>query len=68
MRGFISLILNPFLMVLVFLKVIHTPKTPVKRVFSSNPKINFPHSNSYKIVIRSFHKLIIKIDNVLEVL
>ena len=25
-----------------FLKVIHTPKTPVKRVFSSNPKINFP--------------------------
>jgi len=30
------------------LKVIHTPKTPVKRVFSSNPKLNFPHSNFHK--------------------
>ena len=42
-----------------FLKVIHTPKTPVKRVFSSNPKINFPHSDFHNIEIRTFHKPII---------
>ena len=45
MRKFVSIKLNPFLRVFAisaFLKVIHTPKTPVKRVFSSNPKINFP--------------------------
>ena len=40
----------------VFLKVIHTPKTPQKRVFSSNPKINFPHSDLHKITIGTCHK------------
>ena len=61
LRGLNSLILNPFegFWPLGLLKVIHTPKTPVKRVFSSNPKINFSHSDFHNIAIRTFHKPII---------
>ena len=30
-----------------------------REVFSSNPKINFPHSDFHNIAIRTFHKPII---------
>jgi hypothetical protein len=38
------------------LKVIHAPKTPQKRVFSTTLKINFPYSNFHKIAIGTSHK------------
>ena len=45
-RGFISIIINPFLRVFAisaFLKVIHAPKTPKRGGISGTPKITFPH-------------------------
>ena len=47
-KGFISIILNPFLRVFAisaFLKVIHAPKTPKRGGISGTPKITFLHCN-----------------------
>ena len=59
-RGFISIILNPFLRVFAisdFLKVIHAPKTPLRGGISGTQKITFPHIFFQILAIRTSHKL-----------
>ena len=59
-RGFVSIIINPFLRVFAisaFLKVIHAPKTPKRRGISGTPKITFPHIFFQILAIGTSHKL-----------
>ena len=59
-RGFVSIILNPFLRVFAisaFLKVIHAPKTPKRGGISGTPKITFPHIYFQILAIGTSHKL-----------
>ena len=59
-RGFVSIILNPFLRVFAIsaiLKVIHVPKTPKRGGISGTPKITFPHIYFQILAIGTSHKL-----------
>ena len=59
-RGFVSIIINPFLRVFAisaFLKVIHAPKTPKRRGISGTPKITFPHIFFQILAIGTSHKV-----------
>jgi hypothetical protein len=60
LRGFISIILNPFLRVFAisaFLKVIHAPKTPKRGGISGTPKITFLHLFFQILAIGTSHKV-----------